>query len=446
MVGEVAEIDIGRSRLVVCTAIFGGRDSLKDPAVVTPGARYVCFTDEPLRSDVWEIVRAPVADGDARRTSRRYKLVPHRFFDADYSVWVDGAVRIDVDVRSMVARYLAQADLAVFEHLMHDCGYAHAEWLIQLGLDSAERIREQVGRYRAEGLPQRIGVLADQVLLRRHTREIERFSELWWEEYRRGSVRDMISLRYGVWRTGIPVSIIEGDVLDAPRFVYLGHRRDRFRSEFHAAEWDRLTVPRAVATFPSDLANTALEYAGIHDDGWLSDTAFVGLADPGVPASLRISVMVPLIDDPAFTTELRLLVDGQEVARHLVGLGDCQLRISGMVGGRRRRVEFRFSDVQQLPGETVPRQVAALLRFVGFEPDAGLVDAEQAASRTRLTQRSSTQPRQRLMQECRRCVAGPNAMARRRVSHHSISRRRLWRCPELVLHRARARSRGRKYP
>jgi hypothetical protein len=61
---------VGRSesppRLVAYTAIFGGRDSLKDPTVITPHCRYVCFTDEPLVSEIWEIVRVP-APTDPRR-------------------------------------------------------------------------------------------------------------------------------------------------------------------------------------------------------------------------------------------------------------------------------------------------------------------------------------------------------------------------------------------
>jgi hypothetical protein len=123
------------------------------------------------------------------------------------------------------------------------------------------------------------------------------------------------------------------------------------------------------SSIPFDLTNTALEYAGIYDDGWLTDTAFVGLGHPDVQASLVVSVMVPLIDDPDFTTELRVSVDGQVVRWQTLGLGDTELRLRVRPGEGRRRVALRFSALQQLPGEQVPRLVAALLRSARFEID-----------------------------------------------------------------------------
>ena len=54
--------------------------SFIDPTVITPDCRYVCFTDQPLQSEIWEIVPVPSSD-NPRRTSRYYKMKPHRLFD-----------------------------------------------------------------------------------------------------------------------------------------------------------------------------------------------------------------------------------------------------------------------------------------------------------------------------------------------------------------------------
>jgi hypothetical protein len=355
--------------LVVYTAIFGGRDTLKEPSILTPGARYVCFTDEPLRSDVWEIVRAAVRVGGPRRTSRWYKLLPHRHFQADYSLWIDGSFRVNVDVRPMIERYLGQADLAVYRHPYRDCIFELSEELIRHRLDDPARIRQQVERYRAEGLPEHAGLIPGGVLLRRHTPAIERFNEAWWHEYEHGSVRDVLGLRYATWRTAIPLAFIDGHVLENPELQFLDHRSQRLAEEYCPEAWARLVPPRSVATFPADLANTALEYAGVHQDGWLAESAFFGLDQPSAPSLLVVRGMVPLLDDPGFTTELQVLVDGQEVARQQPGLGDFEVRVPAPPGAGRRRVGLRFSASQQLP-EAVPRQVSALLRFVGFEESA----------------------------------------------------------------------------
>ena len=40
--------------MIVYTVITNDYDTLRDPRVVTPGWRYVCFSDQPIESDVWE--------------------------------------------------------------------------------------------------------------------------------------------------------------------------------------------------------------------------------------------------------------------------------------------------------------------------------------------------------------------------------------------------------
>lgn len=356
-----------RPRLVVFTAIFGGRDTLKEPTIVTPGARYICFTDEPLRSDTWEIVRRPLEEGDPRRTSRRFKLLAHRAVEADCSLWVDGSFQINVDVRDLIARYLGEADLAVYRDLEHDNLVAYGELLIRLGLDSRERVEAQIRRYLAEGLPERLAILPGGVLLRRHTPAVARLNEAWWDEYRRGSVRDMLSLCYVVWRTNLPVAVIDGDIMRNAALRYLDHRAGRRAAEFDPAAWERLRPPTAIAAFPADLTNTALEYAGLYADGWLAGAAFVGLWQPDRATCLVISLMVPLIADPDFATEVEVRLDGAEPLRRTLPLGDTVLRLPVAGPGRRRRVDLRCSALQQLPGEAIPRRVAALLRSVGFE-------------------------------------------------------------------------------
>jgi len=42
------------------TVLSGDYDNLKNPKVVTPGWKYVCFTDQDnVKSDIWEIRDLP---------------------------------------------------------------------------------------------------------------------------------------------------------------------------------------------------------------------------------------------------------------------------------------------------------------------------------------------------------------------------------------------------
>ena len=119
--------------LVVYTSIMGGRHRLIDPTVITPDCRYVCFTDQPHLSEIWEIVRVPSGD-DPRRASRYYKMKPHLLFDVEYSIWIDAAFRINVDLRLLIRRYLTRASIAAFSHWARDCTFEHGDHHIAIGM------------------------------------------------------------------------------------------------------------------------------------------------------------------------------------------------------------------------------------------------------------------------------------------------------------------------
>lgn len=131
-------------------------------------------------------------------------------------------------------------------------------------------------------------------------------------------------------------------------------------------EYLRLSPPNSLDAFPADLTNPDVEYSGLYEDGWVSEAAFVRLTQPSAPATVAVRGTVPKIGDSAFTSELRVLVDQQEVARRVLGPGEFDVQGVAPPGMGRRRVDLRFSNLQRLPGKD-RRQVAARLRFVGFE-------------------------------------------------------------------------------
>ena len=125
------------SQLVVYTAIFGGVDELKDPAVISSECDYVCFTDDPhLRSDIWRFESTHRPDLDPGRRSRHPKLLPHRYFPRhEYSLWLDGSLKLVCDPFHMIDRHLGRQDIALFKHPDRDCIYQEAIACEQLGKD-----------------------------------------------------------------------------------------------------------------------------------------------------------------------------------------------------------------------------------------------------------------------------------------------------------------------
>jgi hypothetical protein len=127
------------------------------------------------------------------------------------------------------------------------------------------------------------------------------------------------------------------------------------------------TTPSQLDHFPSDLSNPQVDASGIYPDGWIADTASANLQQPGGDQVLSIRGTIPKIGDPAFKTEMTLLVDGAEVGRWPVGLGDFKLSAPVEDQPGKRRVSVAFSESQLLPAGD-GRMVGAQLKFLGFEP------------------------------------------------------------------------------
>lgn len=135
-------------------------------------------------------------------------------------------------------------------------------------------------------------------------------------------------------------------------------------------EYARLEPPQLLAQFPDDLGRKGLEFSGFYEDGWISEAAWVMLSHPRGLANLVVVGDIPDFGEAPFTPELRLLVDGREVGRRTLKAGKrFDLRCAVPPGEGRRRVELRFSSVQQLPWPD-GRPSAALIVKCGFEPVA----------------------------------------------------------------------------
>ncbi|NWJ46543.1 MAG: hypothetical protein HXX08_11745 [Chloroflexi bacterium] len=129
---------------------------------------------------------------------------------------------------------------------------------------------------------------------------------------------------------------------------------------------NQLKAPEAVSQFPADLANPNLEYSGMYEDGWASEAVFFRLAQPTSTAKLVIKGMIPLIDNQSFTSNIEILSDGVTVATKQLTLGDFEIQVPITGTVTNHRIDLRFSQYQNLPGND-GRPVTALLKYVGYE-------------------------------------------------------------------------------
>lgn len=140
------------------TAIFGAYDDLKEPLIITLGWKYICFTDQPLQSDVWQIVQCPLFGGP-RRTSKLYKIMFHDFIEDPISMWVDASFIPNCNLDQWVAERF-QPPFTLMQHPKRNCVYQEGLACIKNRRDSPEAIRMQIGKYKALGLPANNGMAA----------------------------------------------------------------------------------------------------------------------------------------------------------------------------------------------------------------------------------------------------------------------------------------------
>lgn len=199
--------------LVVYTCVFGDTDPLRDP--VRPGrTRFVCFTDQAVRSKVWEVVRLP-AQVAPKRACRAYKQPSHLVFpDAVATLWIDAQIQLLADPLDLLRRFTGE--FTGFRHHKRQRITEEAEAIIAAGKGKADAIHAQLAAYKADGWDTDAGpqqaITNGGFMLRRHTERVRRFNEMWHHEVQTRTLRDQMSLDYCAANAGLRIDYFPGTV------------------------------------------------------------------------------------------------------------------------------------------------------------------------------------------------------------------------------------------
>jgi len=224
-------------RVVIYTAIFGSKDNLLEPEFIPLGCDFVCFTDSNnFKSKVWQIKKMPRQFDDPVRDAKIFKILPHRFFpDYEYSIWIDGNMKVRGDINKLINKYLSSASVAFYDHAKLpvdsvDCLYREAEILIEMGKkgkykDDPKIILKQIEKYRNLGYPEKNGLISGMIILRRHNdQQVKKSMEDWWQEIQNHSRRDQLSFNYVAWKNRLDFVYIDGDSRNNDYFIWATHK------------------------------------------------------------------------------------------------------------------------------------------------------------------------------------------------------------------------------
>lgn len=195
------------SRITVYTSITDGKDAPISDQILGE-AEFLAFTDLAY-APPWHIKKPYTRFKDERRNSRIQKILAHQYISSEYSIYIDGNIRLLVPPEQLIQEHLHDVDLAVFRHTKRDCLYDEAVVCAKRGLDDPETIIEQASTYEKDGFAKHKGLNECGVILRRHTRKVEEFNNAWWSEYCRHSCRDQISFMYAIDKVGLRFKSID---------------------------------------------------------------------------------------------------------------------------------------------------------------------------------------------------------------------------------------------
>lgn len=201
----------------VYTVILGNYDDLKEPTVVTPGWRYVCFTDQPLTSQVWEIV--PIPPG-GRRAARRIKILFHEYVSTQYSLWLDASFHIRVDLDLFWNRVF-HSPFTAPKHPARSCVYQEGRSCIANNRGEPDLVQAQMDLYKLQGVPTFSNLITSGVLMRENTPECIKLCNEWWKEMEQHSTRDQMA--FVKVSQGFPLHIYHWDYSRSAELKYTKH-------------------------------------------------------------------------------------------------------------------------------------------------------------------------------------------------------------------------------
>ena len=180
---------------VIYTAIFGDYDTLKEPLVITPGWKYICYTDQDFESKVWEIKKVKLEVDNPQYFARLYKIKFYDYVETEFSIWIDGSFQIACNLNDWWDKYF-KAPITCIQHPWRKCLYEEAEVCIEQNRGDAEDIQIQVKDYDKLGIKKNLGLIQSGILMRQKCEKINYLCEEWLEQVELYSNRDQISFSF----------------------------------------------------------------------------------------------------------------------------------------------------------------------------------------------------------------------------------------------------------
>lgn len=174
----------------IYTIITNHYDELRTPKVRSEGWDYIAFTDDQnSKSDFWEIRLIPKSDNPILQ-QREIKILAHKFLpEYKTTIYTDGSQQLIRDINKIDFK----GGFLIKKHHCRTCVYEEAKQIIVLNKDTAKNMSIQVEAYKSFH-PANYGLFETGFMIRENCIKVNMVCEAWYEEVKKYSLRDQMSL------------------------------------------------------------------------------------------------------------------------------------------------------------------------------------------------------------------------------------------------------------
>lgn len=191
----------------IYTVSTGKYDEIKEPIYIDPEIDYYIFTEQEINQEsVWKKLEMPEKLKNSMTSleqARYVKSHPQEFFaDYEYSIFIDGNVRITCDIKPLIYSMIAaEKKIAIHRHQVRDCIYDEAKAIYAAGKASYQDLKKQTGEYKRIGFPKHFGLFETNIVIRNHNDEdCKIIMDTWWNEMEKFTKRDQMSFTVALWK------------------------------------------------------------------------------------------------------------------------------------------------------------------------------------------------------------------------------------------------------
>lgn len=199
------------------TCLYGDYDDLKDPLIKE--GDWFCFTDQKIKSNIWQFLDVPKISEDKARCCRYCKLNPWELLpNYDYYIWQDACCQF---LNNKIFNKL-KFDLSFFMHAEIKQLFYEIDLIKKLKKDDGDLLDEQFKYYKNQGLPADANLYETTCFIVKNNQRD--FFNKWYDEIVKFSKRDQVSLCYLMWKYDKMPNILPGTVYYNPYFSKNNHK------------------------------------------------------------------------------------------------------------------------------------------------------------------------------------------------------------------------------